>query len=149
MDGKRKDPRNIVIPSIRRNEKTYLFRNADPPVSIVGTKLFQSGFKCLNENFIRLSTARKIIFYCIYFSPFFLFFFFLSIGQRIVRNPVWSTSKGGRFHGKISCVRSDVNTLTLSPRECLEWMSSRCSTFLYLYLPVVAVFLLAFAKSTQ
>lgn len=75
-----KKKKNIVIakiPSIRRNEKTYLFRNADPPVSIVGTKLFQSGFKCLNENFILLSTARKIIFYCIYFSPFFLFFFSL------------------------------------------------------------------------
>lgn len=84
--------------------------------------------------------ARNIIFYHYLFFPS-PFFFPLDSG--IVRNPVWSTSKGGRFHGKISCVRSDVNTLTLSPRECLEWMSSvstssRCSTFLYL--PVVGVF---------
>lgn len=99
-DGKKKDPRNIVISSIilspskltdKKNRveknavvaktssipcnKKRLFRNIDPPLSIVGTKLFQSGFKCLTR--IRTSYgfhARKIIFYYIYFSPFFFFF---------------------------------------------------------------------------
>lgn len=99
-DGKKKDPRNIVISSIilspskltdKKNrvekkcgccenlfdtvQQKTLFRNVDLPLSIVGTKLFQSGFKCLTR--IRTSYgfhARKIIFYYIYFSPFFFFF---------------------------------------------------------------------------
>lgn len=95
-DKRNRVGRNVQVakPLLVRCAKT--FHNRD--VEFLRMKLFQSKWPVILCELRTVSTSRLIIL-------FFLLFFFVRV-KKVCRlgNPVWSTSKGGRFHGKISCV---------------------------------------------